>query len=80
MTLRVLQRKAYDRFGSPVLTDAGALRWVLEAEDGPILTRSYFNTQEEAQQAMRAARLGGETTRSSSPAWLLEAQPVGWRL
>jgi hypothetical protein len=29
MTTRVVQRKSYDRFGSPVLTDAGALRWVL---------------------------------------------------
>jgi hypothetical protein len=40
MTTRVVQRKAYDRFGSPVLTDAGALRWVLEQEEGPILTRT----------------------------------------
>jgi hypothetical protein len=29
MTTRVVQRKSYDRLGSPVLTDAGALRWVL---------------------------------------------------
>ena len=73
MTTRVIQRKSYDRFGSPVLTDAGALRWVLEQEDGPILTRTYFDTEPEAQRAKR------ELQRLQS-SWEIATRSADWRL
>jgi hypothetical protein len=75
MTVRVLQKKSFDRYGSSAFADGGALRWMCEREDGPILHRSYFDTKQEAEQAARAAR----ELQRPQPGWEL-AMRSDWRL
>jgi hypothetical protein len=53
MTARVVQRVVGDRYGTPALASPAFERWCLEEEAGGILTRTYFDTKQEAESARR---------------------------
>jgi len=53
MTVRVVERKAYDRVGAAGIASPGFTRWAVEQDDGRVLKREWFDDKEAAVAARR---------------------------